>query len=302
MTIMARVRTGSVLIGLTLAVMAADVRSAWAEFELSGSWAARNHEDALERGGGPYAVDYTGIPINNEARLRALSYSANQLSLIERQCGLWPQVYLVTGPFGMKIWNETDPVDGSTIAWKVGGWEDRAPMTIWMDGRPRPSKYALHERGGFTTGRWEGNTLVAYTTHMKAGQIRRNGTPNSDEATMVTSFIRHGDILTVLVVLEDPLYLTEPVVYSKNYQLDPSPQLPVGPPCVAGYEGVGGDGQVPHFLPGTNPSISEMTDLYHIPREALMGGAETMYPEYRKKMKDQFVRPEKCVRNCGGPR
>src|SRR4029453_11076913 len=109
MTIMARVRTGSVLIGLTLAVMAADVRSAWAEFELSGSWAARNHEDALERGGGPYAVDYTGIPINNEARLRALSYSANQLSLIERQCGLWPQVYLWPGPSGMQIWNENNP-------------------------------------------------------------------------------------------------------------------------------------------------------------------------------------------------
>ena len=34
-------------------------------------------------------------------------------------------------------------------------------MTIWMDGRPQPSKYAEHTRGGFTTGRWEGNTLVA---------------------------------------------------------------------------------------------------------------------------------------------
>jgi hypothetical protein len=290
------------LLGMTAALTAATSQPVWAEVELAGSWAARNHEDALERGGGPYAVDYTGIPINDEARLRALSYSANQLSMIERQCGLWPQFYLVTGPFGMKIWNETDPIDGTTIAWKIGGWEDRAPLTIWMDGRPRPSKYAIHERGGFTTGTWEGGTLVAYTTHMKASSIRRNGTPNSDEATMVTSFIRHGDVLTVLMVVEDPIYLTEPVMYSKSFQLDATPQLPIGPPCVAGYEGVGGDGQVPHFLPGKNPSINEMTDLYHIPREALMGGAETMYPEYRKKMKDRFVRPEKCVRNCGGPR
>ena len=117
-----------------------------------GSWASRNHEDALERGGGPYAVDYTGIPLNEEARLRALSYSATQLSMIDRQCGLWPQYYLVTGPNGRKISSETDPIDGSTISLKIAGWEDRAPMVIYMDGRPHPSKYAIHERGGFTTG------------------------------------------------------------------------------------------------------------------------------------------------------
>jgi len=301
MPIVNRFRTRTAVAGLIVVMTAAASRTASAQVELAGSWAARNHEDALERGGGPYAVDYTGIPLNDDARLRALSYSASQLSMIERQCSLWAQYYLVTGPFGMKISNETDPIDGSTIAWKIGGWEDRAPMTIWMDGRPHPSKYAIHERGGFTTGAWEGSTLVATTTHMKASSIRRNGTPTSDEATMVTSFIRHADVLTVLVVVEDPIYLTEPVMYSKSFELDTSPQMPIGPPCVAGYEGVD-DRQVPHFLPGTNPSISEMTELYHIPREALMGGAETMYPEYRKKMKDGFVRPEKCVRNCGGPR
>ena len=44
---------------------------ALAQTELAGSWAARNHEDGLERGGGPYAVDYTGLPLNDEARARA---------------------------------------------------------------------------------------------------------------------------------------------------------------------------------------------------------------------------------------
>jgi len=31
-----------------------------------------------------------------------------------------------------------------------------------------------------------------------------------------------------------------------------------------------------------------------------MGGAETMYPEYRDKIKDKFVAPAKCTQNCGG--
>jgi hypothetical protein len=274
---------------------------AHAQTDLSGSWAARNHEDALERGAGPYAVDYTGLPLNEDARAKALSYSASQLAMIERQCGMWPPFYLVLGPFGMKIWNETESIGGATIAWKIGAWEDRAATTIWMDGRPHPSRNAAHERGGFTTGTWDGTTLVAHTTHIKAGSIRRNGAPNSDQATMTTRFFRHGDLLTVLAVIEDPVYLTEPHIITKSFQLDAAPISPVGPPCVPGYEGTAGEGRVPHYLPGQNPSIDELTELYRIPREAVLGGAETMYPEFRKKLKDRYVRAEKCVRNCGAP-
>ena len=58
---------------------------------------------------------------------------------------------------------------------------------------------------------------------------------------------------------------------------------------------------MPHQLPEKNPFVDELTTLYGIPRDAVLGGAETMYPEYRKKLKDRFVRPEKCVRNCGAP-
>jgi hypothetical protein len=42
-----------------------------------------------------------------------------------------------------------------------------------------------------------------------------------------------------------------------------------------------------------------MTKRYGIPSDAAMGGAETMYPEYREKIKAAFKRPEKCTINCG---
>lgn len=61
------------------------------------------------------------------------------------------------------------------------------------------------------------------------------------------------------------------------------------------------EGSVPHYLPGKNPFVDEMSKVYHIPEEASLGGPETMYPDFRKKIKDKYVRPEKCVRNCGGP-
>ncbi|HEY6508844.1 MAG TPA: hypothetical protein VIY56_12580 [Vicinamibacterales bacterium] len=286
------------LLVLVVAALAAAV-PVRAQVELSGSWAGRNHEDAMERGPGPYAVDYTGLPLNDDGRDRALAYSGAQLGMIERQCGLYPPYYVALGPFGIKMWNESDPVSGNTVAWKIGAWEDRAATTIWMDGRPHPSPNAPHQRGGFTTGTWEGDTLVAYTTHMRAGVIRRNGVPSSDQASMTTYFFRNGDLMTMLVVVEDPVYLSEPFMLSKNFQLDAGPVRPIGPPCVPGYEGQ--SGEVPHYLPGANPSVDELTKLYGIPRAATLGGAPTMYPEFRKTIKDAYVRPEKCVRNCGGP-
>jgi hypothetical protein len=151
-----------------------------------------------------------------------------------------------------------------------------------MDGRPHPSQYAEHTRAGFTTGTWEGNALVAYTTHMKAGFLRKTGPPSSDLATMTTRFVRHGDILTVLAVIEDPIYLEEPWVLSKSFQLSPTALPAVGPPCVTTYEG--GTESTPHYLPEKNPFVDEMTTKYRVPRPAALGFPETLYPEYRKKI------------------
>jgi hypothetical protein len=278
------------------------VAPAVAQTDLSGTWVNLNHKDGLERGNGPYAVDYTGLPLNDDGRANALSRTESIYSMIEHQCGMWPPHYIVRGPFNLKIWNEVDPITSATTAWKIGAWQDRGETTIWMDDRPHPSENAPHDREGFTTGRWEGNTLVAYMTHMNAGSIRRNGAPSSDKATMTLRFLRHGELLTLLETVEDPVYLTEPLVLSSTFRRNPEDAAPMtvfGPTCVPTYEGTStAGGRVPHFLPGQNPSIDELTKITGIPREATLGGAETMYPEYRKKLKDRFVRPEQCRMNC----
>jgi hypothetical protein len=269
-----------------------------AQVDLSGSWAYRS---LLGNVGGPRPVDYEGLPLNDAGRARALSYSESQLSMPERQCMFYAPTYLMIGPFGIKMWNETNPDSGITIAWKIAAWEDRAPMTIWMDGRPHPSKNAYHDKGGFTTGVWEHEILTTYTTHMKANMIRRNGTPSSDQTTMTVHFIRHDDLLTLTATVEDPIYLSEPIHWTRMFQLDPeAPIASAGPPCTQADEGPP-EGAVPHYLPGKNPFIDEMTRLYNIPEEAVLGGAETMYPEFRKKIKDKYVIPGKCVRDCGTP-
>jgi hypothetical protein len=276
----------------------------FAQIDLSGGWSARSHEDAQERGAGPDLVDYLGLPLSEEGRARALSYSPSALSMLERQCLYYAPPYLVSGPFGLKMWSETDPINGRVVAWKIGAVIDRGSLTIWMDGRPRPSEGELHSFGGFTTGVWEGHTLTTYTTHFKEGYLRRNGVPSSDQAFMTMHFTRHGDILTTTAIIEDPIYLTEPLVISRSLQLDPNSNMsPIPRPCVPEAEvpTLQGDGAVPHYLLGKNPFVDEFAKKHNLPVQAALGGADTMYPEYRKKLKDTYVPPEKCSRNCGGP-
>jgi hypothetical protein len=38
-------------------------------------------------------------------------------------------------------------------------------------------------------------------------------------------------------------------------------------------------------MPGENPFEHEFADRWHIPVDAALGGAETMYPEYTRKLK-----------------
>jgi hypothetical protein len=289
---------------LSLAAFLAAAVPARAQVDLSGSWASRLHEDWQDHFLGPDGGDFTGLPLNDEGRARALSYSTSALSMPERQCLFYPPHYTEIGPFNLKIWSEAEAVTGGNVAWMIGGWTDRAARTIWMDGRPHPSKNAVHTNGGFSTGRWEGNTLVVETTHMKAGYLRRNGVPASDEMTMTEYVSRHGDVLTILAVLDDPIYLSEPLVISRNWQFDAGlVQTSFGGTCVPAVEviGIGSQGGVvPHYAPGQNPYVGEVTAHYGVPAAAVLGGAETLYPEYRKKIAPGISAPEMCGRYCCG--
>ena len=130
--------------------------------------------------------------------------------------------------------------------------------------------------------------LTVTTTHLKAGWIRRNGLPESDRATLTEHFIRHGNYLTHVSVVTDPVYLTEPLVRTQNFVLNErqlAPQAWVWP-CEIVVEIAGRPREaVPHYLPGQNPFVREFADRYGIPLEAAMGGAETMYPEYMLKLR-----------------
>jgi hypothetical protein len=301
------VRGTTFAIALMLAAAAlsvrAQVRPAPQVADLSGSWISPATNDVLERDEGPFTDDFVGMPLNAAGRALAQSYSADMLAEPERVCQLYDQWHYSNSVFNIRIWPITGGSTGDILAWKVQPTEDNGAMTIWMDGRSPPSPYADHSRGAFTTGHWKGDMLIAYTTGMKRAPARDNGAFHSDESTMMSTFIPHDDMLTVVYVLHDPVYMTQPYVYSRAY--DRSVERPVGtsfPPCIVNYEGTP-EGAVPFFLPGKNDLLSQMMDFFHVPEYASEGGAETMYPEFRDRLKAQYLKlyptfPKKCTQYC----
>jgi hypothetical protein len=261
-----------------------------AQTDPSGEWENRFHEDEPERVPGPEIGDYLGLPINDAARLRGDSWTATLLELPENQCRPHPSDYAWRGPALVRIWKEVDPETQKLIAYHTHiSWQG-AEQTIYMDGRPHPPDYAPHTWQGFSTGVWQGDILTVTTDHLKEGWIRRNGIPRSAKAVVTTYFLRHGNYLTVAVLISDPAYLTEPFIRTTDFVS--APQQQIGPyPCESVDEVDRPPGVVPSHLPGTNPFLDEFPAEYGIPPEAARGGAETMYPEYQAKMKTMKTLP-----------
>ena len=274
---------------------------AFAQVDLAGTWARSGQTDNVES---IEPVDLLGMPLNADGRAKALSYDIAALSATERQCQMYPPFYTVDGPFSLTISMVPEPVTQKLLAWKIAGWGDRDETMIWMDGRPHPSKYAPHPHGGFTTGTWEGDTLTSVTTHFKLGDIKRHRGFSSDQATFTMRFNRHGDLLTVTGILEDPVYLAEPYVLTEIFRLTANPNnfpLTACEPIEELPRLHENPAFVPHYRPGKHPAMNEMTERYNIPLEAVVGGPETMYPEYRKKLKDKYTPPPPVTGRGGGP-
>lgn len=269
-----------VLLALDLIVAAA----AMAQEDPSGEWAPRFDEDRQERILGAEIGDYLGIPLNEAARLRADSWDATLVELPENQCRSHGSDYGWRGPSNLSIWKEVDRATQQVIAYHTHLSAYGAEQTIWMDGRAHPPEYARHTWAGFSTGRWEGDTLVITTTHLKENWLGLNGIPRSDAATASVHVMRHGNYLTVAVIHYDPVYLTEPLIRTIDFVYNPQQRMAPWP-CESVDEVDRPPGVVPHHLPGANLYISEFAARYGIPPEAARGGAETMYPEYKDKLK-----------------
>ena len=263
-------------------VMVALPGSAFAQIDMNGVWAPIFHEDQPERVPGPEVGDYAGLPINDAARARADAWDASLLTLPEHQCKPHPSTYGFRGVGNLRLRFDFD--DATQRLVKINTqiqWMEQK-REIWMDGRPHPPEYAPHTWQGFSTGRWDGPVLVVRTTHLKAGWMRRNGLALSDRATMEERFIRHGDFLTHVYMISDPVYLSEPLVKTNGFRLQLNGEVQPYP-CESVDEVIRATGVVPHHLPNTNDGSEQYAKKHHLSLEGVKGGAETALPEFVKR-------------------
>jgi len=265
------------VVAATLLVVAAavlDSRPAFAQMDFSGEWAVVQSEDNT---GNPHIGEFIGIPMSRAGLLRSQAWNASIYTLPEWQCRPHGAMYISRGPSQARIWKEVDPVSREIVAWHAE-WLRSIDNPYYMDGRPRPPALAPHTWGGFATAEYVGDMLKITVDHLKEDYYRRNGVPSSDQARLTEYWVRRGDYLTVVLLAYDPVYLTEPMIRTSEYRLALNQQIPPYP-CTVVQEVDRPAGEVPHYLPGTNPFLEEFGLKYRLPLEATLGGAATMYPE-----------------------
>jgi len=234
-------------------------------------------------------VSYGGYPLNEAGRMYALTWDPSRMTLRQQQCAQYSPHFLLHGGGNYRFWEERDPYNQKLIAIKMYGQITEGTRTIWMDGRPHPPAYAQHTFLGFSTGKNEGTVLTVYTTHLKRNWIKANGMTQSDQATMVEHFMRHGDTITYVSVVTDPVYLAEPLIRATQMsrsRRDPDAWLYA---CDDGEQilsRANDPTEVPNYLYGQNPSLREFSEKHQVPLLGALGGAETMYPEFAAKLKD----------------
>jgi len=250
--------------------------------DVAGEWRLDNNE--YDTTAQPPLGDYTGIAFNAAGVMRSETTAESIFGTPEFQCRPHSSPHQWRGLGGARILKEQDPLTREVRVYHIQFMRS-LDRPIYMDGRPHPPEWAPHTWTGFSTGEWIGNTLKITTTHLKDGFLHRGGPQTSDMYTMTEFLTRHGDILTILTIIDDPIYLDEPYMDSTTYTYDPSSSVNFETCNGTAFAESGGTDRhhVPHFLPGSNTdALNEwLKKDDQVPKDAARGGVKTLYPEYR---------------------
>jgi glyoxylase-like metal-dependent hydrolase (beta-lactamase superfamily II) len=273
------------LAGLLLAVVAGMVANTRTSAQggrppdIAGEWRLDSAEDP----GQPPLADYLGLALNEAGRLRADTTPESIWGTAEYQCRPHSAPHQWRGVGGARILKDLDPISREIVGYRLQFMRS-LDRPIFVDGRPHPPAWAPHSWSGFSTGEWVGQTLKVTTTHLKDGYLKRGGPQTSDMLTMTEFITRHDDLLSIVQVVDDPIYLDEPYVLSITYTYDANAGPATENCSGSSFAENGGRDRhwVPHFLPGQNSGIGEFLKTQTwIPLEPVRGGVKTIYPEYR---------------------
>ena len=215
-----------------------------APIDLTGYWVSVVTEDWAWRMVTPRKGDYASVPLNDEGRRVAGTWDPAKDEESGNQCRSYGVGHIMRVPGRLHVTWDND----STL--KIETDAGQQTRLLRFDASQPPSGDAHWQ--GHSIATWEvpagrgsggrgapprGGSLKVVTTRMKAGYLRKNGVPYSENAVVTEFFDRHtestGEWFTVTTIVDDPKYLQQPFITSTDFRKEPdgSKWRPV--PCTA---------------------------------------------------------------------
>jgi hypothetical protein len=194
--------------------------------DLTGYWVSVVTEDWRYRMVTPARGDYQGVPMTPAARAIADAWDPAKEEASAELCKSYGAPALLRVPGRLHItWQDDQTLRMDADAGKqtrifhFGDWKAPAgPRTIQGD------SVAEWQAGG-GRGATDG-TLQVTTSNLKAGFLRKNGVPYSENASLKEYYevIAQPDgspLLVVTIITTDPEYLRQPFVISSHFKKEP---------------------------------------------------------------------------------
>ncbi|MEJ0038479.1 MAG: hypothetical protein WDO68_20775 [Gammaproteobacteria bacterium] len=129
--------------------------------------------------------EYGGLKVKPKALAAAQKWDPREDMSLSNACKPPSIVYAMQGPFPLEIYQGTE-----FILIKLEYFD--MLRVVFMDGR-KPQDDTPDSKVGFSTGRWEGDTLVVDTTHIEAATITNNGLSHSNKVHVIERFRVNAD-------------------------------------------------------------------------------------------------------------
>jgi hypothetical protein len=116
---------------------------------------------------------------------------------------------------------------------------DYGTQTRLLRFNPAPSSQGERTWQGFSSAQWDKpSSLKVMTTNLRAGYLRKNGVPYSQNAVVTEYFDiapipGGGQVLLVTTIVDDPLYLRQPFTVSSQFKKEADGSKWDPTPCTA---------------------------------------------------------------------
>ncbi len=198
-----------------------------APVDLTGYWVAFITEDWRFRMITPQKGDYRNVPMTDLARKVADAWDPASDTAAGNQCKAYGAAAIMRLPARLHItWQDDNDLRVDVDA----GMQTRL---FHFSSPPPPAERTWQ---GHSTAWWDKPaSLKVVTTRMRAGYLRKNGVPYSENATVTEYFDaaplpQGGQVLLVTTIVDDPQYLQRPFIVSSQFRKeadgskwDPSP-------------------------------------------------------------------------------